>query len=90
MQKVKKKPLRMCLGCNEMKDKRELIRIVRNKDGDIFADPTSKAAGRGAYICRSVECLNKAKKSRRLEKTFSCRIPDEVYDAIERELNDGE
>ena len=90
MQKVKKTPLRMCLGCGEMKDKRELVRIVRDKEGGIFADPTSKAAGRGAYICRSAECLAKAKKGRRLEKAFSCRVPDEVYEALERELTGNE
>lgn len=86
---VKKIPMRKCLVCGEMKPKKELIRVVRDPEGKIFADMTGKKSGRGAYICRSAECLGLAKKGRRLEKAFSCRIEDEVYDALEREISGG-
>ena len=85
---VKKIPMRMCLGCNEMKPKKELVRVVKSPEGEISIDLTGKKSGRGAYICRSTECLAKAKKSRRLEKAFSCRIDDEVYKLMERELSE--
>ena len=84
--KPKKIPMRMCVGCREMKEKRELIRIVRTPEGAVVMDPTGKKSGRGAYVCRSAGCLAAARKARRLEKTFSCRIPDEVYDRLEQEL----
>ncbi|MGN0666404.1 MAG: RNase P modulator RnpM [Huintestinicola sp.] len=80
--------MRMCLGCGEMKPKKELIRIVRSPQDDISLDLTGKKSGRGAYICRSAECLKLARKARRLEKSFSCRISDEIYDSMERELNE--
>ena len=88
----KKIPMRMCLGCNEMKPKRELIRVVHQKDGTVCLDATGKRAGRGAYICPKPECLRAAAKSRRLEKAFSCRVPEEVYAALEASLAnaDGE
>lgn len=73
----------MCLGCNEMKPKRELIRVVHQKDGTILLDAVGKQAGRGAYICPRTECLKAARKARRLEKAFSCRISEEIYDALE-------
>ena len=79
----KKIPLRMCLGCNEMKPKRELIRVVHQKDGSILLDATGKQQGRGAYICPQLSCLRAARKARRLEKAFSCRISEEIYDALE-------
>ena len=78
----------MCLGCNEMKPKKELIRVVRSPEGDISLDTTGKKSGRGAYVCPNAECLRLARKSRKLEKSFSCRISDEVYDNMERELNE--
>jgi hypothetical protein len=84
--KPKKIPMRMCLGCNEMKPKKELIRVVRPPEGDICLDFTGKKAGRGAYICRSRECLEKARKARRLEKAFSCRIDESVYGVMSDEL----
>lgn len=87
---VKKIPMRMCLGCGEMKPKKELVRVVKSPEGDISVDLTGKKSGRGAYICRCTECLNKAKKSRRLEKAFSCRIDDEVYSHMEKELSQQE
>ena len=78
--------MRMCLGCNEMKPKKELVRVVKSKEGEISLDLTGKKSGRGAYICRNPECLKKARKSRRFEKSFSCRISDEIYDGMEAEL----
>ena len=90
MQKTKKIPLRMCLGCGEMKPKKELVRIVKSPEGEISLDLTGKKPGRGAYICRSAECLNKAQKSRRLEKAFSCKIEGVIYDAMEGELAGNE
>ena len=78
----------MCLGCNEMKPKKELIRVVRSPEGEISLDTTGKKSGRGAYVCPNTECLRLARKSRKLEKSFSCRISDEVYDNMERELNE--
>lgn len=83
-------PLRMCTGCGEMKDKRELVRIVKNKEGNIFVDLTGKQAGRGAYICRSAECLKKAIKSKRIERTFSSTIQKEIYDRLEEEIMQNE
>ena len=78
----RKIPMRMCLGCGEMKPKRSLIRAVHQKDGTLLLDATGKAAGRGAYLCPNAQCLRKAQKARRLEKAFSCKIPDEIYDAL--------
>lgn len=82
--------MRMCLGCNEMKPKKELIRAVRSPEGEISIDLTGKKAGRGAYICKSAECFKKARKARRFEKAFSCKISDEVYDGMEKELTEDE
>lgn len=92
--KQKRIPLRKCSGCMEMKPKKELIRVVKAPDlkdengevlqsGEISVDFTGKKSGRGAYICRNEECLNAARKARRLERAFSCRISDEVYDKLE-------
>jgi len=86
--KQKKIPLRMCTGCGEMKPKRSLIRVVHGKDGSVQLDPGGKLPGRGAYVCMDPECLKKARKSRRFEKSFSCRIADEVYDALEAALEE--
>ena len=84
----RKVPMRKCIGCNQMKDKRELVRIVKNKDGDISVDLTGKANGRGAYICKSEECLKKARKASRLERAFSAQISPEVYDKLQEEIRD--
>mgnify|MGYP003396899426 FL=1 len=86
--KQKKIPMRNCKGCNEMKPKKELIRIVKSPEGEISLDLTGKKNGRGAYICHSVECFKKVRKSKRLEKEFECKIPEEVYDLMEKELTD--
>lgn len=89
--KPKKLPLRMCTGCGEMKPKKELVRVVKPKEGDIDLDLTGRKSGRGAYICRSLSCLQSARKARRFEKAFSCKIPDEVYDRMEEALkNDAD
>ena len=86
--KEKKIPLRMCTGCGEHKAKKELVRVVKSPEGDISLDLTGRKSGRGAYICPNIDCLAKAKKARRLEKAFSCQIPDDVYAAMEKELKD--
>lgn len=85
---VKKILMRMCLGCGEMKPKKELIRAVKSPEGEISLDLTGKKSGRGAYICRDINCLKLARKAKRFEKSFECRISDEVYDTMERELNE--
>lgn len=87
--KQKKIPLRKCNGCGEQKYKRELVRIVKNADGEISLDLTGKAAGRGAYICPDAECLKKARKAKRIEKAFECAVPSEVYDKLEEQLKNN-
>lgn len=86
----KKIPLRKCTGCGEMKPKKELVRVVKTPEDEILIDLTGKKNGRGAYICRNVDCLKIARKSKRIEKSFQCSIPDEVYDKMEEELKSGE
>ena len=97
----KKIPLRMCAGCGEMKPKKELVRVVKAPEvrdeagevtgrGEISLDLTGRKPGRGAYVCRSLTCLKAARKARRFEKAFSCKIPDEVYDRMEEELQENE
>ena len=88
MEKVKKIPVRQCLGCNEHKPKAELIRVVRSPEGEISLDTRGKKSGRGAYICHNVKCLNKARKSKRIERALECEIPEEIYDAMEAELSE--
>jgi predicted RNA-binding protein YlxR (DUF448 family) len=83
----KKVPLRKCIGCGEMKPKKELIRVVKSPEGEISIDLIGKKSGRGAYICHSKDCLIKAQKSKRLEKSFSTQISQEIYDAMLSELN---
>lgn len=90
MMKTKKIPMRMCLGCGEMKPKRELIRVVKSKEGDISLDLTGKKSGRGAYICKSVECFEKARKVRKFERSFSCMISEDIYNSMEGELRENE
>jgi len=79
---LKKIPLRTCMGCNEKKPKKELIRVVKNKDNEIFIDKKGRQEGRGAYICESVECLDKIIKSKRLEKVLEVKISEEVYNNL--------
>ena len=90
MMKTKKIPMSMCLGCGEMKPKRELIRVVKSKEGDISLDLTGKKSGRGAYICKSVECFEKARKARKFERSFSCMISEDIYNSMEGELRENE
>lgn len=90
MMKTKKIPMRMCLGCGEMKPKRELIRVVKSKEGDISLDLTGKKSGRGAYICKSVECFEKARKAKKFERSFSCMISEDIYNSMEGELRENE
>ncbi len=84
--KAKKEIKRLCVGCGEMFDKRELIRVVKSPEGDISIDLTGKKNGRGAYICNNPECLKKAKKRKSLERAFSVKIDDEIYSKMEEEI----
>lgn len=83
---MKEIPKRTCIGCNEIKLKKELIRIVKNKEGQIFIDRTGKANGRGAYICDNIECLEKAIKTKRLERTFETNIDAKIYEELKNTL----
>lgn len=86
----KKIPMRQCLGCREMKPKRELIRVVRAPDGGISLDFKGKAPGRGAYVCRDAACLKKAMKSKAIERAFETSIPEEVYAELSVQMEAGE
>ena len=86
MQKQRKIPQRQCVGCRTMKDKKALVRIVKTPEGEICVDATGKKSGRGAYICPNAECLQKARKSRALDRMLEVSIPDEVYEALERQM----
>lgn len=79
---MKKQPQRTCMGCNQKKDKKQLIRIVKNKENEIFIDKTGKKEGRGAYICDDIQCLDKLIKSKRLERIFEMKISDEIYESL--------
>ena len=84
--KIKKIPERQCLGCNEHKPKKELLRVVRTPEGEITLDFTGKKSGRGAYICYDVKCLRKARKSKRIDKNLEVEVSEEIYDKMESEL----
>lgn len=86
MQKQRKIPQRQCVGCRTMKDKKALIRVVKTPESEIVLDTTGKKSGRGAYVCPDAECLKKARKSRALERAFDLAIPDEVYDALQAQM----
>ena len=90
MQKQKKIPQRNCIACQDRDAKRDLVRIVKNKEGQIFLDKTGKANGRGAYICNCVECLNKAIKSKALSRAFKMEVPEEVYESLRKEIGVNE
>ncbi len=81
--------LRMCIVCRERSDKKELVRVVKNKDGEIFIDKTGKANGRGAYVCKSKECFDKLKKTRALNRAFKCEIPLEIYEKLGEEIENS-
>lgn len=88
----KKIPMRQCLGCREMKDKREMVRVVRSPEGNVSIDRRGKAPGRGAYVCPQLECLKKAIKSKALSRALESDIPDEIYTQLTEEMeaqNDG-
>lgn len=87
---TKKIPMRQCIGCGEMKPKRELIRVVKPKEGEIMLDVTGKLAGRGAYLCSNAECLRQAQKSHRLERSFSCKVAPEVYEVMLNALSEAD
>ena len=84
--KPRKVPMRMCVGCREMKPKMTLLRVVKPQEGEAHIDRTGKAPGRGAYVCDDIECLNKAQKSRALERALECQIAPEVFDQLRREI----
>jgi len=86
----KKIPLRMCLGCREMKPKKELIRAVKTPEGEIKLDATGKLNGRGAYVCCSLECLRKVRRQNALAHAFSVQVSDEIYDRLEAEFKENE
>ncbi len=79
---MKKQPQRTCMGCNGKKDKKDLIRIVKNKENQISIDRTGKQEGRGAYLCDDIQCLEKVIKSKRLEKILDCKIAEEIYENL--------
>jgi len=83
---AKKIPLRQCVGCGEMKGKKEMMRVLRTEDGSICLDTTGKKNGRGAYVCKSASCLSRARKNKGLERSFKMSIPESVYDTLEREF----
>ena len=85
---VKKIPLRQCIGCGEMKSKKEMIRVIKTAEGEILLDATGRKNGRGAYLCPSMECFKKAEKGRGLERSFKMAIPREVYETLEKEMEE--
>lgn len=85
-QKMKKIPERKCMGCNEKKPKKELIRIVRTSEGEILLDGKGKISGRGVYICPDKKCFDKARKAKRFERSLEVEIPENVYDELENKL----
>ena len=86
--KPKKIPMRMCVGCREMKPKKELLRAVRSPEGQVSLDTTGKKPGRGAYICPNGDCLAKAQKSKGLERSFKAPVPKDVYEQLVKELEE--
>lgn len=87
----RKKPQRQCIGCREGKEKNELVRIVKTPEGDVVVDRSGRQNGRGAYLCDNEECLQKARKTNALSRSFKMNVSDEIYDELERQLqNDAE
>ena len=85
---AKKIPVRQCVGCGEMKNKKEMMRVLRTPEGETVLDKTGKKNGRGAYLCISKECFQKARKNKGLERSFKMSIPNEVYDSLEKEFDE--
>ena len=83
---MKKIPMRQCIGCGEMKGKKEMMRVIKTAEDDICLDVTGKKNGRGAYLCISKECLQKARKNKGLERSFKMRIPEEIYNTLDKEF----
>ena len=90
MQKKRKIPMRMCVGCREMKPKAELMRVVKPAEGDCAIDRTGKASGRGAYVCENAECLKKAQKTRALERALEAKIDDAVFEQLASQIRPQE
>ena len=92
----KKIPMRKCMGCSQMFSKKELVRVVKTKTGEgeedytVSLDLTGKKNGRGAYVCKNVDCFKKARKAKRFERALQCEIPAEVYDSMEKEMAESE
>ena len=86
MQKIKKVPMRKCVGCQERKEKKELIRVLRTPEGAVVLDETGRANGRGAYLCRSAECLKKAIRNRGLARSLEQEIPEEILETLQEEM----
>lgn len=84
----RKIPMRQCLGCREMKPKRELIRVVRSPEGNVSIDMKGKAPGRGAYVCPDVQCLKRAIKAKAISRAFEIEIPQEIYDRLTAEMEE--
>lgn len=86
--KQRKIPLRKCTGCNEMKNKKEMIRVVRSNEGDFSLDFHGKKPGRGAYVCKNLDCLNQAEKNKGLERSFKMPVDKSIYDTLRKEFED--
>jgi len=86
----KKIPMRQCVGCGEMKGKKEMMRVLKTPEGPIVLDKTGRKNGRGAYLCMNLDCLKKARKNRGLERSLKMSIPEEVYDGLEKEFGESE
>ena len=87
--KPKKIPMRRCIACREMKGKRELLRVVKSPEGEIALDRTGRMNGRGAYLCNDPACFTKARKSKALNREFKMEIPDEIYEALEKQVEES-
>lgn len=90
MVKKKKEPLRQCVGCREMKSKKEMVRVIRTPEDEIVMDLTGRKNGRGAYVCRSLNCFDKARKSKAFDRALNIPIPELLYDILRKELEDAE
>ena len=86
----RKEPMRKCIGCGEMKSKKEMMRVLKTPEGPIVLDVTGRKNGRGAYLCQTLDCLKAARKNRGLERSFKMNIPEEVYDSLEKEFGESE
>lgn len=84
---AKKIPMRQCIGCGEMKSKKEMLRVIKTAEGQIILDTTGKKNGRGAYLCAKKACFQKARKCKGLERSFQMKIPDEIYELLEKEFD---